>query len=424
VKALKQIIQIVVEIVALVAVLSMLIPVVREQLEIAQRVGNRPSSQADAPSEFDALTSGMHYYMDGFLKHVGLPNRGGPPHKLYDDPSDVPDLELIYTHYPPGPNWLTGLAIMTFGPKQVPLYRLFPIGFSVAGLVLTYALIRNVVGAMLAAAAVIVLLQVPMTTAMMHGLFYHPYAITLVLVQMAFLFNRLEKTSRLSWSSLYLLAGISFIQGWLSFDWCFVVMFAPFAVVSCWRDSTRRWEMVRAASFCVFGFTCAHVLHFAQVWAFRSSFAHAFEDLFGAARFRMLGEGPKLVPENGTVVILQKYILTLFPSWSQASYFSWLMPAVGAILALILGALRRLTRGDSGETKIVIPALISMAIGFGISLLWILAMKNHALEPGHWLFLPRHLIIFLFSCVLVSVVALSTLSRMSMALLARSQRFR
>jgi hypothetical protein len=138
----------------------------------------------------------------------------------------------------------------------------------------------------------------------------------------------------------------------------------------------------------------------------------------------MLGEGPKLVPENGTVVILQKYILTLFPSWSQASYFSWLMPAVGAILALILGALRRLTRGDSGETKIVIPALISMAIGFGISLLWILAMKNHALEPGHWLFLPRHLIIFLFSCVLVSVVALSTLSRMSMALLARSQRFR
>lgn len=75
-KGSKQLIQLVVEIATLVAVLSVLTALVREQLEIAQRVGNGPSSQADAPSEADVITSSMHYYLEGFLTHMGLPDRG------------------------------------------------------------------------------------------------------------------------------------------------------------------------------------------------------------------------------------------------------------------------------------------------------------------------------------------------------------
>ena len=417
-RTLKQIFQIVIEIAALVAVLYVLVPIVHQQLTIAQRIGNAPSGAADAPSEFDALTSGMHYYMEGFLKNAGLPNRAGPVGKRYDDPTDIVTQEYIYTHYPPGPNWLTGLAMKIFGPKEVPSFRLFPISFSVVGLLITYALLRRVVGCVLAAAAVIMLLQFPMTTEMMHGLFYHAYALTLALVQMSFLFNRLETKSRLSWGSLWLLAGLSFIQGWLSFDWAFVAMLFPLAVVSCWSDSSRRWEMLKALVFSAFGFAFAHSLHFCQVVALAPSFEHAFNDLFGAAKFRMMGEGPRLVPENANILVLDRYILTLIPSGSQATYFSWFMPLVGVVLALIVGAGGRFKSRDAYTSRLVAPALISMAMALVVSLLWALIMKNHSLEQGHWLFLPRHFIIVLFSCVLVSVFELRAGARMVSDLLA------
>ena len=123
--------------------------------------------------------------------------------------------------------------MIVFGPKQVPLYRSFPIVFSVLGLLATYGLLRSAVGCLLASAAVITALQVPMTTAMMRGIFFHPYALTLAMVQMAFVFNRLTTSSRLSTRSLALITGMEFVQGWLSFDWAFIAMPYPLAVISC-----------------------------------------------------------------------------------------------------------------------------------------------------------------------------------------------
>lgn len=416
-RACKQIFKMAIEIAAVVAVLYVLVPLVQQQLNIAQQIGNGPSGAADAPSEFDALNSGMHYYMDGFLKNAGLPDRAHPSHKRYDDPADVVDLVLIYTHYPPGPNWLTGLAMKIFGPKDVPSMRLFPITFSVAGLLITYALLRKVAGCVLAAGAIITVLQFPMTTEMMHGLFYHPYALTLTILQMSFIFNRLETKSRLSWRSLSLITGMSFLQGWLSFDWAFVVMFYPLAVVSCWRDSASRWEMYKAIAFSVFGFAFAHFLHFCQVWIVAPHFEHAFNDLFGAAKFRMKGEGSKLIPEDAITKILNHYIFTLFPSRSQAAHFSWLMPSIGVTITLFVGGIGCLKSRITRCPRLVAPALISMAIAFVLSLLWALVMRNHSLEQGHWLFLPRHFIVVLFSCVLVSIFELHALARMVMEFL-------
>jgi hypothetical protein len=406
-----------IEIVAFAAFLYFLIPVASEQFATAHRIGNAPSGIADAPSEFDALTSAMHYYKNGFLKHAGLPNRAGPPGKPYDDPADIVPVDYIYTHYPPGPNWLVGLAMKIFGPKQVPLYRIFPISFSIAGLLITYALLRSVVGGILAAAALITVLHFPMTTQMMHGLFFHPYALTLVLVQMSFLFNRLGTKSRLSWRSLLLLAGMSFIQGWMSFDWAFVAMLFPLAVVSCWSSSGARREMLKACIFSVMGFGFAHFLHFCQVWALAPTFDHAFKDLFGAAKFRIVGEGDKIVPENATMRVLNQYIWTLFPSPSQGYYFSWLMPLVSVALTLAVGTLQYLKSRDVSVPRLVAPGLISVAMAILLSLLWVLVMKNHSLEQGHWLFLPRHFIVVLFSCVLVAVSELHTCARMVMDLI-------
>lgn len=410
---------ILIEIAALGATLYFITVFARGQIDTAHRIGNAPSSEADAPSEVDAISSGMNYYKLGFSSNFGLPDRGGPMGKLYLDPNQEADFHSVYKHYPPGPNWLVGIAMVIFGPKNVPWYRSLPIGFSVAALLATYMLLRGVIGCLLAAVAIVLVLHFPMTTAMMHGLFYHPYALTLLLVQMSFVFNRLEQASRFSWKALTVIALMGFVQGWLSFDWIFGAILYPLCVVSCWRDSSKRRQMLKAVFYSVLGFGLAQFLHFCQVWTFYSSFWAAFDDLFGSVKYRILGEGAKLVPENATMTILNTYLFRLIPSESQAAQFSWLVPLVSMGIVLIVGALSILRPKDASATRWIAPALISMAMAFVVSLMWVLIMKNHALEQGHWLFLPRHFIIVLFSCVLASVAGILALFRMARDLIGR-----
>lgn len=402
----------IVEIIAIGVVVYTLYPLAKEQIITAQVVGNAPSGAADAPSEFDALTSAMHYYKEGFLANAGLPDRGTPLHEAYDDPEDVPAMKLIYTHYPPGPNWLVGVAMKVFGPKQVPLYRSFPIVFSIGGLLLAYGLLRSAVGCVLASAAMVTIIQVPMTTRMMHGLFFHPYALTLAIVQMAFLFNRVMVASRLTPKALFFIGLMSFFQGWLSFDWAFVAMFYPLAVIPCWIDAAKRRLMFKALIFSVGGFGFAHFLHFLQVWMVSPHFEHAFNDLFGAAIFRFKGEGAKTIPDGASRFLLQKYLFELIPSADQATRFSWILPAAGVGIALVVALFASIRGGLSGALRYIVPSVLSITAAFALSMAWIFVMKNHSMEQGHWMFLPRHFIIVVMSSLLVAAFALRELAQM------------
>jgi hypothetical protein len=398
--------RVLVEAVAFAALIYFLLPPLTDQITVAKQVGNAPSALADGGSEFDALTSAMHYYKLGFLANAGLPDRGGPSGKPYDDPNDVPAMKLIYTHYPPGPNWLVGLAMMTFGPKQVPLYRSFPLVFSVAGLIMSYVLLRSAVGCVLASAATILLLQLPMTWVMMHGLFGHSYALTLSILQMSFVFSRMETRDKFSVADLVIISTLSFLHGWMSFDWAFIAMFHGLCIVSCWGTPSRRKNLVIAVVFAMFGFGFAHLLHFCQVWALAPNFKHAFEDLFGAAVFRSQGEGAHMVPPGATRTILDNYLFSLLPSGNQAREFSWMIPTATLSLVVFTRLILSTWIPKARYPRLFTSSLVAVSMSIIISLAWIVLMKNHALQQGHWLFLPRHFIALLYSCILVGILEL------------------
>jgi hypothetical protein len=405
------------EALAFAALIYTLLPPLTDQIKIARQLDNAPSGLADAGSEFDALNSAMHYYKLGFLANAGLPDRGGPIGEPYDDPSDIPTIKLVYTHYPPGPNWLVGLAMMTFGPKQVALYRSFPLTFSVTGLIVSYFLLRSAVGCVLASAAIILLLQLPMTTIMMHGIFGHSYALTLAILQMSFVFSRVESRAKLSAADLMILFILSFLQGWMSFDWAFVSMFHGLCIVSCWGSAARRRNLLKAVFCSMLGFGFAHLLHFCQVWAYAPHFKHAFDDLFGAAVFRSRGEGPHLVQPGATKSILDTYLRVLLPSSSQARELLWIIPltTLSLVVFVRLSMIRWIQ--EARYPRLFTSAVVAMSMSLIISLSWILLMKNHALQQGHWLFLPRHFIALLYSCILVGTLELRAVADVCLLLI-------
>jgi hypothetical protein len=72
-------------------------------------------------------------------------------------------------------------------------------------------------------------------------------------------------------------------------------------------------------------------------------------------------------------------------------------------------------------------SLVAMSLGMIISVSWIMLMKNHALQPGHWVFLPRHFIALFYSCILVGAIELRALADVGLTLvnkLASSRRCR
>lgn len=409
------------EIASFAALLYFLFFPLREQILTAESLGNAPSTRADAPSEFDALNSAMHYYKLGFLANVGLPDRSHPTSRMYSDPADVPAFTAVYTHYPPGSNWLTGLAMMVFGPKQVHLYRSFTLAFTVSGLLVAYFLLRSVVGCILASAAVIVLLQIPLTTEMMHGLYGHSYALPLAILQMSFVFNRLETRETLSIPDFFVMALLSFLQGWMTFDWAFVSMFHGLCIVSCWGNSSRRKNLLRVLFFSMFGFGFAHFLHFCQVWAFYGNFMSAFGDLFGAAVFRSSGEGALVVPAGATKEILSHYLFKLLPSQINAKELSWIVPTSAIILVTLAKlCIPRSARGLRNP-RLFESGIAAIAFGFIISIAWLVVMRNHAMQGGHMLFLPRHFIALLYSCILAGTLSIHTIATYCYQLVTRTK---
>ena len=363
-------------------------------------LGNKLAGECDAGSEADGLNSGMNFYKNGFLLNAGLPDRGHPHDKLFLDPNDTPYFGSVYTHYPPGPNWLIGLSIYVFGPTKVPFYRLPPILFSGLCLIGTYLLVRKSLGAMVAGAILVVLMQLPMTTEMMHGLFFHSYALVLLLFQMSFVYARLKLDAKLSTKTLLIIFLCSFVQGWLSFDYAFVASLYPLALVSGWLTSQSRRSMILATICAGLGFTTAHTLHLGQLWIYYGAFERAYTELLSAGQYRMNGN-PAIGPELTRWDVLKVYFTELLPSYTQAVWFSWILPLSAVGLAIVGGLTRRNHLSSLGKGEWRTAPLLAVCCAFVVSICWISLMKNHANEGGHRMFLPRHFILLLFSCLLV-----------------------
>ena len=100
-------------------------------------------------------------------------------------------------------------------------------------------------GELRAAVMLIFLTAIPMFTNMMHGLSYQGYSFALLVLELA-LSLRLVDEQPLPKRVLFAMAAIGFCQGWLGFDYAFVVAGAPLCVWFAVSSGAAPWREFRA----------------------------------------------------------------------------------------------------------------------------------------------------------------------------------
>ena len=106
-----------------------------------------------------------------------------------------------------------------------------------------------------------------MFTAYTQGLHYQGYALSLLLLELALVMNVMSQRAHASPGALAGLLLLGFLQGWMSWDYCFLVTFAPLpvALLATPVGSPIPWRNVLAQCVAVgSGFTAAVALHFTQ----------------------------------------------------------------------------------------------------------------------------------------------------------------
>jgi hypothetical protein len=390
-------------------------------------IGNGLSRVADPWTEADTLRAGEGYARLGFRANWALPDlcfgdqfaergtegllrqqsgqyttwqAGALAHR--PEAGSIGADRFVYTHYPPGPHWIAGILTSVLGPGRVAMFRIVPVMIGlIAFSYLAYELARYS-GTLAAAAVLLILVALPMSTNMMHGLSYQGYALALLIVEVGLCLRLGYGTTPTRGSSVALFL-VGFFQGWLGFDYFFLVTFTPLAVWLAYRQRSMPWRMpMLAGAAAAAGFTFAHLLHFAQVALYLGDLQAAIRDFTEVARYRSAGETLDTgEPRPSPAAVLWNYLTvrTASPLHMNVSLLVLLGVALG-----LWPILRRLQpERASGAPLLAIPFALA------VSSLWLLAMPQHAAQ--HWHFIPRHY----FLTVLVTLLALLPRRRISRA---------
>ena len=375
-------------------------------------------SQADAYSESNALREVDGFRAQGIWHDAGLGNVlfgnrfaawgfAGHP----DDLSRSVSPNGIYTHYPPGPEYLLYVAEALFGPAPVARARVLPLLLCWGAAVFFGFSIRRRFGPAVGWLVMAACLSVPSFWNANSSVHFLGYALALLLVEIGIGLRRNRAVLP------YLLLG--FAQGWLSFDYAFLVVLIPLALelalprIAPGEPARVRLALARCvAAGC--GFTLAHLLHFAQVWAYYGTLAQALADLHGAAAYRA-GSDEYQGAVAGilkALVLVGYYVVSPYPVYRPDAGFMhaahiyrflgltlgvwW---AIGTVAAFVLKARGQRAAGGGWQTV--------HGLGLLTCSVWWLAMQNHATIHVHLLF--RHLFFLFFLCVLYWAVRLATL---------------
>ena len=248
-------------------------------------------SSADLDSEANVLREADGFRAQGFWHDAGLGNvlfghryakygfLGETPGKLEKSVTETG----VYTHYPPGPEYILFVAQQVLGSEPVSRLRVVPLALCGAAMLYFGLNVWRRFGeaagwlTMLASLAAVPFYS---ANASIHCL---GYAQALLLAEMGLCLGN----SRLRAPALLL----GFLQGWMSFDFFFEVALVPLAVECAlpWIAPSSRpryrlalWRCILAAA----GFAVAHLMHLAQVAMFYGSVSGALGDLAGAAAYR------------------------------------------------------------------------------------------------------------------------------------------
>ncbi len=408
-------------------------------------LGNGLGPVSDGFDEANAIRSAEAFNKEGFTKHFGLarpnygnrfPGAGGMamravngklmPRGYEGTPADY--AEATYIHYPTGAEFFCGVLGAIFGLEHLWLLRLVPALMALAALVFFLkTLIRNY-GIQVAAVVACGLVTLPAFQCYFPGLSFESYSFSLLLLELSLLINLFRGAPRprtLVFAVLFLLG---FLQGWLTFDQCFVVTFAAVPLWFMERAAERR-PSFKTLFFVVFlsgaGFTAAHLLHFYQVALELGSFKLAAQEFTQTAAARSGDEGQMTLPDllkSPKLAFL--HLSDPHPTYSQsliaASYsyfrsfvhplalqFSPQLPLLILVLSWMLlkrgidlpFAACRLAWPGRGS---LVPALLA---GVAVSSTWLFVMPAHTQGNHH--FVVRHFLLFYLVALLILARSLS-----------------
>jgi hypothetical protein len=373
-------------------------------------------SRVDPFSEANTIREVWNFREYGIASNEGLGNVLRPG--MYPDEGFAGHPEFwphslsptgVYTHYPPGPEYLLYAATKIFGPSPVSLLRIVPLVICWGAALFFGLAIWRRFGATVGYIVMFGCSVLPVFTDANAYLHYDGYAFALLLIEIGLILQAPDRTLG------FLFLG--FLQGWLSFDYFFLIILAPLALelalsrmpighVPCLRRAFVR--SVAAGT----GFAIAHAVHFAEVCAYFGSFSAALHDLGDAAAYRsgMEQSGGLLAHLQLMKEIVQYYFVGPYPvstffwdlgahdqeSWRAFRFLGfslglwWLLLSVVAVVAALRGVLKI---GDW---------LIVSLCGFVPAMTWMFVMTNHAVIHHHFLY--RHL----FICFLVWLLFTTT----------------
>jgi hypothetical protein len=383
------------------------------------QVGSRGNdlSLVDPYSEANALREVRHFLDDGLTRHYGLGTVYYPGMYPIEGFAAEPDVsrfgvsaEGVYTHYPPGPEYLLYAAAKLLGAEPVSRLRLLPISIGWAAMLFFGFAVRRrfgtAVGWMVMAACILT----PTVTDGFVGLHAQGYAFALLLVEIGCAIGTGVRVAPF--------ALLGFLQGWLSFDYVFLVALTPLAIelamprIEPEYQRRRRLACLRAI-LAGGGFGAAHALHFLQVWAYWGSFEAALRDFANAASYRAGSEmvhGPfgyltqalvnlrlYFYGQHPFSIALSSPDSAAIPDWSMFRFFGlslgpwWLLVTAGLMLWDRLSPERHI-----GTLRL--SWHVVCLIGMVTTSLWFVVMVNHGAIHRHLLY--RHLFLMFFLMVL------------------------
>lgn len=405
---------------AIAVIAASLALVAAQQLAYVGEKGDQLSDFADNNSESNAIRAGESYARRGFTHNYGLPDiaygrqftQWGAKIDLdYCGHENGSYETCVYQHYPPGPDFLVGVMTRFFGAGRAGYFRLFPVGLGILCLGYFAVTLFRLVGPVRAALLFFVLCRLPVTQNMMHGLHYQGYALSLLLVQIAVLMRLfLRPADDKEWHFLALYT-LGHLQGWLSFDYCFLVTFCALPIwllAPEWRSRLLMKRVFMAMFLAGLGFTVAHTLHFMQVMLYRGDgFRGLVEHFKEVARARSgVTNWDAELAFPGLFGLFVRYWTVLLP---KALYFDLPFPAIIAgVIAFFLAPFRRIDAALGPfmlRVRIQHHQFAAVLAALAVSSLWLLLMRTHAFVHQH--FLPRHYYLGFFVSLLAVLVSIS-----------------
>ena len=430
-------------------------------LRYARSLGSGVSPSADPFSEANAVRAGINYQQDGFLRNAGLPNQGGTRYAIgvgfcfvvtaeqaraelvragggewetrpiaevieeyqklageatvvIAESGSIECPDLVYTHYPPGPDYMVGLFLGLFPLDRLWLLRALPLTLTYVGEVWLLWELRKRFGGPLAAIAVGLVSICGAIRLFSHGLHNQGYASALLLVQIAAVLMGVRYWEARTARRLAVggIATLAFLQGWLSFDFFFLVVLAALPFLLCERN-LNKGTAVALLLVPFAAFSLAHALHFAQVAIYYGSITDAAADLLGSAVGRSFGHDADYVgPLPSPVALVLDYLRTYV--FLPNKFFGWTLPAamLGVVALVVWSDVR------SAAQKEALRAFTTLLLALFVSSLWVFVMRQHSVVHTH--LVPRHFLLLL----IVALYVLAAMIQPFLGLLLQDWRIR